>query len=180
MDLVLAKIDENGVVSNPNDLNILDASTAFSNVFISIHGWWTGAEQAASEYATFVSGLSSRFAALRANLPIPPDAQLLPIGIVWPSMVPASLGPFRTIFEAFSYDDMRSRAELIAKTAVATLIRRVWSLAGTGRQLRIHILAHSMGCRVACQALETALLADSEPKDPADPATAPWSEFCRT
>jgi len=87
-------------------------------------------------------------------------------------MVPAVLGPFRNIFEAFSYTDMRSRAELVAKTAVASLLRRVWAV-GQNRPLRIHVLGHSMGCRIACQALETALLADSQPKDPSDPASAP-------
>ncbi len=106
-------------------------------------------------------------------LTIPPDRQLLPIGIEWPSMVSDTLGPFRNIFETFSYPDMRSRAELVAKTGVASLIRRVWGFANANRPLRIHVLGHSMGCRVACQAMETALLADSKPADPNDLASAP-------
>jgi len=167
----MAQIDDNGAIINQGDLGGIETEP-FTDVFVFSHGWWTSADRAATEYGTFVRGCDVCLNALRATLPIPRDDQLLPIGIVWPSMVPAVLGPFRNIFEAFSYTDMRSRAELVAKTAVASLLRRVWAV-GQNRPLRIHVLGHSMGCRIACQALETALLADSKPKDPSDPASAP-------
>lgn len=176
-NLTIGTIDENGAITNPSDLNVIDRSTAFSEVFIFAHGWWTSPEHATDEYKTFAGGFGARLNALRATLAIPSDAQLLPIGIVWPSMVPAALGVFQNVFEAFSYADVRSRAELIAKTGLAGMIRRIWALATPARQLRIHLLGHSMGCRVVCQALATALLADSQPTNPGDAASAPLARI---
>jgi pimeloyl-ACP methyl ester carboxylesterase len=173
MQIVIAALDENGAITNGKDLDVIEGSPGVTNVLIFSHGWWTSADAAEREYTQFDNGLAEALSQLRASLQIPPDEQLLPIGIQWPSMVSAALGPFRNIFEAFSYPDMRNCAEVVARSGVSDIIRRVWRLAGDTRRLRIHLLGHSMGCRVICQALSYALQADSRAKDPTDLASAP-------
>src|SRR5579859_7636026 len=106
MDMVIAKYDTTGTLTNPSDLNVIESASGFSDVIISSHGWWTTAGRAQAEYAQFDGGCSNCFSQRRGNLSIPPDAQILPIGIEWPSMVADDLGAFTNIFEAFSYDDM--------------------------------------------------------------------------
>lgn len=177
MDLLIAKIDENGGITNQADLAAIEQVTAFTEVFIFSHGWWTAPERAAAEYTAFQAGLGGCLDALRGALVVPPNSQLLPIGIEWPSMVVVAGGLLADFFEAPSYPDMRRRAELVAKTGVASLIRRVWDHASDSRRLRIHVLGHSMGCRIACLAMETALLADSKPSDPNDLASAPLARI---
>lgn len=173
MDLVIAKFDGAGALINGADLNVIEASQGVSDFILSSHGWWTTAGRAQSEYAQFDAGCENCFGRRRGALPVPPDAQILPIGIEWPSMVADNLGAFTDIFEAFSYDDMRQRAEAVGGTGVADLIRRVWGLANANRRLRIHLLGHSLGCRVMCVALQAALRADAQPVTPGAPGPAP-------
>ena len=172
MDMIIVKFDSMGALTNSADLDVIDTSQGVSDFIVSSHGWWTTAGRAQSEYAQFDEGCASCFGRRRGPLPVPPDGQILPIGIEWPSMVAADLGAFTNIFEAFSYDDIRQRAEAVGAAGVADLIRRVWRLANTNRPIRIHLLGHSMGCRVICVALQTALLADAKPA-PGDPGPAP-------
>lgn len=170
MNLVIARYDSTGALTNAADLSVIDSAQGVSDIVIFSHGWWTTAGRAQNEYAQFDGGCSDCFSQRRGNLPIPPDTQILPIGIEWPSMVADDLGAFTNIFEAFSYDDMRRRAETVGGTGVAGLIHRVWTLANENRPLRIHLLGHSMGCRVMCVALQTALQNDAKPANPGVPA----------
>lgn len=173
MNLVVAKYDSTGALNNAPDLSVIDNAQDVSDFVIFSHGWWTAAGRAQAEYAQFAEGCSNCFNQHRGNWPIPSDAQILPIGIEWPSMVADGLGPFTNIFEAFSYDDMRQRAEAVGGAGVADLIRRVWGLANASRPLRIHLLGHSMGCRVMCVALQAALRTDAQPATAGDPGLAP-------
>lgn len=173
MDMVIAKYDATGTLANEGDLSVIESATNVTDVLIFSHGWWTAADRALREYTDFANGCGTRFAQRRGTLPIPPDAQILPIGIEWPSMVTNDLGTFANIFEAFSYDDMRQRAEAIGGSGVSHLVQRVWTLASEDRPLRIHLLGHSMGCRVVCVALQTALRADANPANSSVPGPAP-------
>lgn len=176
MPFTIAKINEAGAITNPDNVNTYVRDPFdFTDVFISSHGWWTTPDGAEQEYTDFRDGLLACFETRRTapGLRIPQNDQILAVGIEWPAMVSDSLGPFDNIFEAFSYYEIRGIAEWVANTGVTGLIRKIWSFAEEGRQLNIHILGHSMGCRVACQALSTALLADSRPMNPNDLASAP-------
>ena len=179
MPFVIVKIDETGKITDPDVLTgLVQEPFAFTDVFLSAHGWWTTPDRAVQEYNAFHGGLSECLAKYRSatGLVIPPDDQILAIGLQWPSMVSATLGPFRTIFEAFSYDEMRTRAELIANSSVMSLIRRLWSFARDGRRLTLHALGHSMGCRLVCQAFCSALYVDSQPTNPNDLGSAPLAK----
>lgn len=176
MPYIIVTFKGDGTIANPNGLAATLAQPFnFSDVLVFSHGWWTTAAQAESEYARFSDGVIACLGNRRSSLKNPPQlAQILALGIHWPSMVSESPGAFDNIFEAFSYDDMKNLAERVARYGVCPLLQRVWRFAAQDHRLRIHVLGHSMGCRVVCLALCTALLSDNKLTNVADPASAPW------
>lgn len=177
MAYTIVTFGSDGKVSNPDVLSaLLKAPFIFQEIFIFSHGWWTSADAARDEYTKFSDGLTTCLQSRRSSLANAPGdtARVLALGIHWPSMVSEHPGVFTDIFEAFSYADMRALAERVAGAGITQLVRNVWQFAAPDRRLRIHVLGHSMGCRVACVALSAALLAEAEVANPSDPASAPW------
>jgi len=70
-------------------------------------------------------------------------------------MVSEHPGVFATLWEAFSYPDMRALSERVAAKGINQLLQDLCALADQDHPLNIHMLGHSMGCRVVCQALSS-------------------------
>ncbi|HYM69388.1 MAG TPA: hypothetical protein VEZ44_07315 [bacterium] len=178
MAYTIVPMASDGSIANPNVLDALAAqAAAVSDIFIFCHGWWTSAAQAQEQYTRFTDGVAACFQRRWDILAIPARNQILPIGVHWPSMVSDHPGVFTNLFEAFSYDDMRALAERVARSGLCALLQRAWRQATAAHPMRLHVLGHSMGCRIACLGLHTAILSDSRPTDPTDLATAPWSQI---
>lgn len=127
------------------------------DVFIFVHGWWVPQENARFDYARFETGFNAVLDS------IPPDPNLrrptspMTIGVLWHATEEMRPGLAQDALLAIAYPIFKPIAEATGKQGVSELLQAVWQCGAEDRHLHIHVLGHSMGCRVVAQAVCSAM-----------------------
>ena len=152
--------NENGIVTDDyiasNIKLALDAPFDFSDVFIYSHGWWNTPNRATQDYNRFTVEFARTVRTLAASNPKTKiSGASLGIGIYWPSMLSSDQNSFFNTFQAASFYTMEKRADAVGEHAGYLLLRLLANAKAPPR--RLHLIGHSFGCKVVCNALQKIL-----------------------
>ena len=161
------RINEHGVILDPGASSALrDAmgdSSAATDLFLFTHGWWTNASLAMDEAKHFSVEFTNRLLQIASQAPLALrlPASSFALGIHWPAMLndnnPRSLVNW---LEFTTFYTMEKRADVVGENGVSSLAQIIYRVREHAKgELRVHVVAHSFGCRVVCSALCTALQA---------------------
>ena len=162
---IAVRVNEHGVILDPGAPSALSTALAESSpatdLFLFSHGWWTKVPLAVAKefYVEFTNRLLQIASQSPAGLRLPKSS--FAVGIHWPSMLNED-NPHALVnwLEAFSFYTMEKRADVVGETGAASLAQLIYRVHKESRgELRVHVLAHSFGCRVVCAAFCAALTA---------------------
>ena len=152
--------NENGIVTDEYIASNIEVALKspfdFSDVFIYSHGWWNTPNRATQDYNRFTVEFSRTVRTLAGNNPKTKiSGNSLGIGIYWPSMLSSDQNSFFNAFQAASFYTMEKRADAVGEHAGYLLLQL---LANAKKPpSRLHLLGHSFGCKVICNALQKIL-----------------------
>jgi hypothetical protein len=145
--------NENGVSLDADigaDIGLaMNKPFAFTNVFLYSHGWWTNAVRAMEGYNRFTIEFSAQF----RSAPGLTDLPTLNIGIHWPSTLTEDQFSLLNYAEALSFFTMEKRADTVGENCAYALLKLILAARPAG-PLRLHLVGHSFGCKVVCNALQ--------------------------
>jgi hypothetical protein len=154
---VTIPIGSNGVIDPDEqiqDIITKSMSLAFSptDIFIYSHGWWTTADAALKEYNIATTDLIYFLRTKGHPLSTATSAPFL-IGIHWPSIVDDDPSSRLNFLEPLTFYRMQKRADDIGNEGLYAILRLILNTPKINN-LRINLIGHSFGCKVACSALE--------------------------
>lgn len=158
------EFDKNGGYKYPQQkkelLDYIESSSQITDLIVFNHGWNKSAESAELDYQRFICRLHSELTNYIAGTKR--RGGLLIVGVFWPSTITNKpKEPF--LLKPISYYNIRSRADSIAKHALASLFADLGNqilsksgvaLEGMNVAPRIHLVGHSFGARMIVRALE--------------------------
>lgn len=158
-------MNETGDISQ-HDLDLVNEirrniwnNTGLVDVFVFAHGWWVPEENARFDYARFEAGFKKILDSLRSNpgnLGLPRST--VAIAVFWHATYGMPPGLAQDALLAIAYPIFKPIAEATGSRGVSNLLQEVWKCGAPERHLRIHVLGHSMGCRVVAQAVCSAMM----------------------
>jgi len=149
MDTITVPINSAGIVTDLDmDNKIADAMKLQpSDIYIYAWGWETAPGDQESNTARFINGLGQAYAEA-GN----PPANPLNIGLVWPSTIRPNPHDPLNAFELLSYfSDLRMADQVGRQAGYAVMSLIVRTLVAD--MPCVHWIGHSMGCRIACSAI---------------------------
>src|SRR5262249_37699273 len=159
----IVSTNENGLSLDANigkDIGLAMARPlGFSHVSVYSHGWWTDAIGAMQGYNRFTIEFSAQFRSVAALAALP----TLNIGVHWPSTLSENQFSLLNYAQALSFFTMEKRADTVGENCGHALLKFILSARPPGA-LHVHLVGHSFGCKVVCNALQA--LVDNSATEP--------------
>jgi len=159
--VLMVPIDETGALVDSSVTELIQnaVTDTVSDVFVFSHGWWTNADRAMVDYSRFLLGFNQAVAKTGVPVGLTPPTNSVAIGLHWPSMYSEDPNAFANIFQVMSFHTMETRTYVVGQRGGHDVIAAIWQwvIAHPNASLRLHMIGHSFGCRVACYSFVSAM-----------------------